>query len=251
VIRRASDRLAPEDRLVLIHDLDWDQYERIVDALGRYRPRFTYDRGTLEMWAVLYGVTWEDYQKFLEALGDKSLRHSYDRGTLEMMSLGKAYHWIKKLIGRFIHALTLERNIPIKSVGSTTLGRAVIERGLEPDEAYYVANEPRVRGKMNYDPKRDPPPDLIVEVEVTRDAVSRLPLLAALGVPEIWRHSAKGIAFYRLGSQQKYVKTSRSIAFPLLRPADIDRFLRRSLKIDETSLVRSFVEWVREQADKS
>jgi Uma2 family endonuclease len=251
VIRRASDRIAPEDRLVLIHDVDWEVYERILEALGEYHIRHAYDRGTLEMRAVLYGVSWRDYQKFLDALGDKSPRHSYDRGTLEMMSPGKDHDWVSRLIGRFIQTMSPELNIPIQSVGSTTLGREVIERGLQPDEAYYIANEPRVRGRLKYDPKRDPPPDLIVEVEVTRDAVSRLPLLAALGVPEIWRHSKEGIAFYRLGSKGKYVKTPRSIAFPLLRPADINRFLRSSSTIDETSLVRSFVEWVRAQADKS
>jgi Uma2 family endonuclease len=154
------------------------------------------------------------------------------------------------LIGRFIETLSLELNIPIQSIGSTTLGKQLVERGFEPDESYYVTNEPVVRDKKTYDPRRDPPPDLIVEVDVTYSLVKRMPLFASLGVPEVWRHDGQSLAFYRLGKRGKYRKINRSRELPIVTPRDISKFLNRAGSIDETSLVRSFLDWVRKQANR-
>jgi Uma2 family endonuclease len=235
---------------VVLYGIDWKQYEAILAALEGHHLRHSYDRGTLEMKSLLAGVSWEAYQAFLDALGDHSIRHSYDRGILELMSPRKDHDWVKKLIGRFIETLSLELNIPIQSIGSTTLGKQLVERGFEPDESYYVTNEPVVRDKKTYDPRRDPPPDLIVEVDVTYSSVKRMPLFASLGVPEVWRHDGQSLAFYRLGKRGKYRKINRSRELPIVTPRDISKFLNRAGSIDETSLVRSFLDWVRKQADR-
>ena len=56
----------------------------------------------------------------------------------------------KRLIGRMIEAMTEELNIPISSGGSTTYKSELLQKGIEPDECYYVANEPVMRGKRNW-----------------------------------------------------------------------------------------------------
>ena len=235
---------------VVLYGIDWKQYEAILAALEGHHLRHSYDRGTLEMKSLITGVSWKAYEAFLDALGDRSLRHSYDRGILELMSPRKDHDWVKKLIGRFIEAMSLELNVPIQSVGSMTLRKQLAKRGFEPDESYYVTNEPLVRDKKTFDPKRDPPPDLIVEVDVTSSCVERMPLFASMGVPEIWRHDGHALGFHRLGKGGAYRKISRSRELQLVTPRDISKFLNRAGRIDETSLVRSFVEWVRKQASK-
>ena len=90
---------------------------------------------------TLHSVPWGAYDAFLTALGDRRLRHTYDRGEFEMMSPSREHERIKKLIGRLIDTVSLELNVPIQSVGSSTLRREHVERGLEPDDAYYVAHE--------------------------------------------------------------------------------------------------------------
>ena len=55
--------------------------------------------------------------------------------------------------------MALAFDIPIQSIGSTTLRAAKGERGVQPDEAYYLANEPLVHCKETYEPEKDPPPD--------------------------------------------------------------------------------------------
>jgi hypothetical protein len=58
-----------------------------------------------------------------------------------------------------IETMTVEFNIPIRSSGSTTLKSELKQRGLEPDECYYVAHEGAVRGRESIDLGVDPPPD--------------------------------------------------------------------------------------------
>ncbi|MDZ7620165.1 MAG: Uma2 family endonuclease, partial [Patescibacteria group bacterium] len=158
--------------------------------------------------------------------------------------------WVANLIARMIEAFTFAADIPIQSIGSTTLRVSKGERGLQPDKTYYLANEPRVRCKDTYEPGRDPPPDLAIEVEVTSSCLPRLPVFAAIGIPEVWRVERRDRArFYRLNAKKKeYEPIERSIAFPFLKPADLMRFVKRRTELGETAVVRSFVEWATEKA---
>ena len=184
---------------VVLYGVPWETYEGILETLGEYHLRHTYDRGALEMRRVLYGVTWDDYLKLLDATADLFLRHTYDEGILEMMTPRKEHDWVAGLLGRMIEALTLALDLPIQSIGSTTLRAAKGGRGIQPDRAYYLANEPRVHCKESYDPENDPPPDLAIEVDVTRSSVPRMPVFAAIGVPEVWRFTRGRLRFHRLG----------------------------------------------------
>jgi Uma2 family endonuclease len=192
--------------------------------------------------SVLYGVTWEDYLKLLDANGDLYLRHTYDEGTLEMMTPRKKHDWVAGLLGRMVEALTLALDLPIQSIGSTTLRAASGGRGIQPDRTYYLASEPRVHCKESYDPQRDPPPDLAIEVDVTSSSVPRMPILAAIGVPEVWRFERGRLRFYRLG-KAGYEPAQCSGAFPFLTPPDLMRFVNRRVKVGETAVVREFVQW--------
>jgi Uma2 family endonuclease len=227
---------------VVLYGVPWETYEGILEALGEYHLRHTYDEGTLEMRRVLYGVTWEDYLKLLDATPDFYLRHTYDEGTLEMMSPLKGHEWVAELLGRMIDALAFALDLPIQSIGSTTLRAAKGSRGLQPDKSYYLANEPRVRCKETYEPDKDPPPDLVIEVDVTSTSEPRMPVFATIGVPEIWRVKGGRVQFYLL-KKAKYEVVPRSSAFPFLKSADLMRFINRRAEMGENGVVREFVEW--------
>ncbi|HUY33855.1 MAG TPA: Uma2 family endonuclease [Pirellulales bacterium] len=230
-----------EDLFVIIDDVSPEAYEKILAALGEHRLRHRDEAGTLEMPCLLQGVSWEQYEALLDALGDHYLRHTYDRGTLEIMSPSRDHEWIKKFIGRMIETMAYELNIPIQSVGSTTQRRKPAKRGLQPDESYYVAHEYLVRGRRKLDPKTDPPPDLVVEVDVTSSSLKRMPVYAALGVPEVWRHDLRQLTFNKLGKTGAYQPIRRSLAFPFLRPEDVARFVDQLTEKDENAILREFV----------
>jgi Uma2 family endonuclease len=149
-----------------------------------------------------------------------------------------------------IEIMALELDIGIQSVGSTTFFRAMGARGLQPDRSYYVANEPRVRGKEEYDPETDPPPDLVVEVDLTSSCVARMPVYATLRVPELWRYSTRKLTFFGLSRRGQYREVRHSKAFRFLRPADLMRFLDMRHDTDENSVIRAFVAWLRESHAK-
>jgi len=240
-----KDNRSSASEYVVLYGVPWETYEGILDALGEYHLRHTYDEGTLEMRRILYGVTWEDYLKLLDATPDLNLRHTYDEGTLEMMMMSprKDHDWVASLVARMIETLAFATDMPIQSIGSTTLRASKGGRGLQPDKAYYLAHEPDVRCKETYEPEKDPPPDLVIEVDVTSSSVPRLPVFAQIGVPEIWRCERGRLRFYRLTAKGEYETIDRSIAFPFLKPADLMRFVKRRAEIGENGVVRAFVEW--------
>lgn len=195
---------------------------------------------------VLHGVSFRLYEMLLEAVGEQRIYMTYDSGNLELMSPLPKHERVKTLIGRFIETLSLELNIPICGLGSTTFKREDLEKGLEPDECYYVQHEAQMRAKDEIDLLHDPPPDLVAEVDVTHREISKESIYAAMGVPEMWRYDLRRLRFFKLNEQGRYEPCAKSLAFPLLAPADIEPFLEKRATSDDTSLLKNFAQWVRE-----
>jgi len=146
-----------------------------------------------------------------------------------------------------LETVTLELNIPIRSLGSRTLDRNDLQRGIEADECYYILNEHRVRGKLPIDLAVDPPPDLGIEIDISRGSESRQLIYAALRIPELWRFDGETLQVYLLNERGEYVLSDRSLNLPFLPLDEIVQFLHLSSEIDETTLMRSLIAWVRER----
>lgn len=194
---------------------------------------------------VLRGVSWQFYEDALRELADQHIFLTYDRGDLEIMAPSQYHEWHKTLLARFIEIMTLELDIPVVSGGSTTFRREDLERGLEPDECYYVQSESRVRDSREVDLTRDPPPDLAIEMDYTHHSLDRLSIYAALGVPEVWRYDVTRLEVLLLQKNGKYTRSDRSAAFPFLPMSEVQRFLDLRATTDETSLVRQFRDWAK------
>lgn len=109
---------------------------------------------------MLHNISWETFEALLRETGeDRGSRFAYECGTLEIMSPLFEHENPKSNLGNFTVALAEELDIEIRSGGSTTLKRRLAKRGIEPDNCYYIQNEPAVRGKLELDLETDPPPD--------------------------------------------------------------------------------------------
>lgn len=194
---------------------------------------------------VLHGVSWDFYEALLREIGDQHLYLTYDDGELEIMSPSPDHETWKTLIGRMIELLTLERDVEIRSLGSTTFKRRDLAKGLEPDECYYLDHEADVRHQREMDLRRDPPPDLVVEVDISQHAVNRERVYAALGVPELWRFDGHRLEAWILGPDGSYRQQDRSRAFAWLVMADLQRFLEMRCQSSETAVMRAFRDWLR------
>jgi Uma2 family endonuclease len=196
---------------------------------------------------VLSGISWEMYEQLRENEENWHVRMAYDNGRLELMSPSSSHEFIKGLIGQMIEALTEEMGVPRRSLGSTTWKRRELGKGCEADECYYILNHHRVRSRLDVDLSVDPPPDLVVETEISRSAVQRMRIYAGLGVPEIWRWRKDGLTAYSLGPGARYVEREFSLNLPKLRVKDLEPFLNFELASDETAWIRRFRTWVRER----
>ncbi|MEP0812822.1 Uma2 family endonuclease [Trichocoleus sp. ST-U2] len=116
-----------------------------------------------EQRTVLPNISWETLEVLpIETCEDRGWRFAYDGSTLELMTPLFEHENPKIQFDRLIFALSEELEIEIKSAGSTTLKRQIANRGIEPDNCYYIQNEPAVRGKQKLDLETDPPPDLAI-----------------------------------------------------------------------------------------
>jgi Uma2 family endonuclease len=195
---------------------------------------------------VIRNVSWETYEALLRDRGDEGPRMAYDRGTLEVMSPSSRHENLKKIIARLVEAFSEELGIDILSTGSTTFKLQLKERGLEPDESYYVQNEGRVRGK-EIDLAVEPPPDLAIEIDLRRSAIDKLGIYGALGIPEVWSHDGKRVVIHLLQPSGDYVPGERSAAFPKLPLAELDGFIEKLGVESETQIVRAFRNRVRQR----
>lgn len=197
---------------------------------------------------LLHDVDWQAYVAIGEALGERpALRMTYDRGDLEFMTTSREHELYKTRLARLIETLTEELNIPIEMGGNMTFRRPESERALEPDECFWIAHEAQMRARLEWDPAHDPPPDLVLEIEVSRSALNRMTILAALGVPEVWRCNGETIHVHRLQADQTYQAVEGSLIFPGLPIQGIVPFLQLSATEDNLTRVRAFRAWVREQ----
>jgi len=129
--------------------------------------------------------------------------------------------------------------------GSSTLKRLTKKKGLEADQCYWVGNEPAVRTKKRINLRVDPPPDLVVEIDVMHSVVNREKIYAALGVPEMWLLSRDAtLAGFAL-ERGEWKPAEHSLCFPFLRVADLNPFVARIGVDDDTSVLADFAEWLR------
>lgn len=237
-----------EQETFVLHEVSWEQYESILNVIGHHHLRHHYADGELELWSTINDVSWQEYAAFLNVLGDVSCRHYYANETIEMMSPRKDHDWIKRFLGRIVEQVAFEFDINIQCIGSTTITSHAVERGFQPDEAYYIANESLVRGKDFFEPDVDPPPDLLIEVDVTSSSKSRIPSFAAMGVPEVWRLCDHEIEFLILGLDGSYVSSERSVSFPMLTTADVLESFEKLANQTENRVLRDLVAKLRARA---
>ena len=141
--------------------------------------------------AVLYDVDWAFYNELLRRAENRNVRLTYDNGTLEIMSpLAEHESW-KKRLASLIEVHAMELRLPMRRLGSTTYRRENLQKGLEPDECYYIQHVAQVKNKRRIDLDRDPPPDLVIEIELTSSTLAKAPIYASLGVPELWRFNGR------------------------------------------------------------
>lgn len=197
---------------------------------------------------TLSNVSWSQYVAITDALPDRpGLRTAYDGVTLELMTTSYRHEWWKKLLGQLVEMLTLQLGIDRRSGGHTSFRDQMIERGLEPDDCYWIQSSSELLGVQNWQAGLNPPPDLAIEIDVTASSVQRQKIYAGLGVPEIWRWNGQTLTALRLEPSGDYTPVEFSVALPFLRVSDLEPFLLQDTDTKEIDVIREFIQWIKSQ----
>jgi Uma2 family endonuclease len=199
---------------------------------------------------LLPNVSWETFERLLAEAGDRrSHRFFYLDGTLEIMSPLSLHEGSNRFIEKLLTTVADELEIDMRNLGSLLMKIKAEKLGGEPDSCYYIQNEPAIRGKEDIVVGQDPPPDLVLEVDITSPSDRRLPIFARFGVPELWRYDGYELLFYVLQNGE-YVRVAQSLSFPWLPAAIVVEYMQKRLLIGETQALKAFRIWVKKTSSR-
>jgi Uma2 family endonuclease len=183
---------------------------------------------TAEIPVLLEGVSWQTYESLLNDYANRSTpRLTYDRGTLEIMSPLRRHEKTNRSLEMLVEIVTEEWSIETENVGSTTFKRADLERGFEPDTAFYISHATAVADLEEINlTGGDPPPDLVIEIDITSPLLDRMPVFAEVGVSEVWRWQSGTLTIFVL-EDGAYQSAIDSRVLPALSVSAINTLLRQ------------------------
>lgn len=180
----------------------------------------------VEQRVILHNISWATYQRLLIEHGESAgTRFIYDRGALEIMIVSLRHERLNRLIADLFTTIADERQIDFVPAGSTTFRRENLERGFEPDSCFYARYADVMRDKDEVDLSQDPPPDLVIEIDITSPSLPRFPIFAAVGVPEVWRCDGARVEIFQLASGN-YVAAEESVTLPGVTGEVLTGFMR-------------------------
>lgn len=197
---------------------------------------------------VLYDVSWETYETLLDIFAERSTpRLAYYKGILALMTPLPEHETYSWTLGRLVVILSEELGLEIRGLKSTTWRLQPKQAGLEADECFYIQNEAKIRGKLKLDLRIDPPPDLVIEIDLSRSSIDKMAIYAELSIPEVWRWRNGKLSVHLLNEAQEYIESETSLAFESFPVKKLVKFMKIDSQQGENSRMREFRSWVRSQ----
>ncbi len=184
------------------------------------------------------GVTWESYLALLQELGeDRSTRVAYEDGVLEIRMPGQPHESVNRVLAAIALTLAEEFGFEFNDLGSMTMNRADLSRGIEPDSCFYIQNAEAGQGSGG-PISNDLPPDLALEVDIANRSDSKLSIYQAMGVLEIWLYQNSLVKIRHL-ENGSYVDALTSRAFPTVSAEQLNQWLEMRRTGTDLTVVRS------------
>jgi Uma2 family endonuclease len=206
------------------------------------------DRPDFEQRGVpMHDIGWRGYLTLLKLRGERKFpRMVYLDGTVWLMTTSFPHERLAERLGLFVMVVVEELDIPCKQSGSTTFRRKRKRGGVEPDKSFYLANAHRIQADKDIHLSKDPPPDLAVEVVKSHGAEAAVEVCRRFGVPEVWVCDGSELNILALQATGRYAKSESSVAFPVLKDAEILGWVTRPGNDTDTQWVKDLRIWVRD-----
>lgn len=181
-------------------------------------------------------ASWQEYQILCDRRGDGSIpRMKYRSGEVLLMSPlpkhGRNAHLIAAIITKL-----LDRQEREYDAFTPVTMQLPEESGIDPDYCFYIDHWQAVSGKERIDWRNDPPPDLVLEIDVTSysDVRDYLPYR----VPEVWLFRQQQLLIYQLQGDE-YGVNFHSQYFPEVSLPDlVTRYLAIAYQRNTSAAIR-------------
>ena len=188
---------------------------------------------------ILDNITWETYQRLMDERGERNQpRYAYDRGTLEIMVTSYEHENLTHDLATLVEVIAEEMELDIVGAGSTTFQREDLAQGFEPDASFYLRHAAAIRGHKQIDLHTDPPPELVIEIDITHPSLNKFPIFAGLGIPEVWRYHRQALTIFKLEGGNYSAQTASEL-FPGVTGEDLTRLITASQQMKRTEWLRS------------
>ncbi|MEZ6059168.1 MAG: Uma2 family endonuclease [Planctomycetaceae bacterium] len=189
---------------------------------------------------TLQNVSWDTYVSLCDADEHRRALMTYDKGTLEIMSPGRRHEEAAHIIGRMIETWTEVAGIEIAGTRSMTCRRESEQRGFEGDNSYYVTHEREMRGIREFDSEVHPPPDLVVEIDISTSSMNKLAVYESMRVPEVWLfdgHTVRAFAADQKGKLSQVPSSRELPGFPFDQVVPV---INAAVADGENTAIRAF-----------
>ena len=186
--------------------------------------------------------SWQDYQTLAQRRGDSSIpRLKYRCGEILLMSPLPVHGRDANIIADIVKALLDHLDQDYEAFTPVTL-ELPEEGGIEPDYCFYIDNWEVAAGKQRINWQVDPPPDLVIEVDVT--SFTQVEDYLSYRIPEVWLLKQQTLQIYHLQAGA-YVVRSDSRYFPGIDVADLTaRCFEAAYARNTGSAIRTLRKWL-------
>jgi Uma2 family endonuclease len=181
-------------------------------------------------------ATWQEYENLCQRRGDGSIpRIKYRDGEVLLMSPLPVHGRDANSLADIVKTLLDHDGREYDAFTPVTMSLPE-ESGIEPDYCFYIDNWRSISGKERIDWRQDPPPDLVIEIDVTSysDVRDYLPYR----VPEVWLFKNRRLLLYRL-EENDYRLQERSVFFSAIDLVEtIDRCIKMTYDRNTAAAIR-------------
>lgn len=190
------------------------------------------------------GVSWESYIALLQELGDdRPTRVAYENGVLEIRMPGQPHEAANRVLASIALTLAEEFGFEFNDLGSMTMNRPDLSKGVEPDSCFYIQNAQAGQG-LGETISSDLPPDLALEVDIANRSNNKLGIYQAMGVPEVWLYQRDQVKIKHL-ENGVYLDALTSRAFPAVSAEQLNQWLEVRRTGTDLTVIRAVRQFCR------
>lgn len=157
--------------------------------------------------------SWQDYCRLCDSRGDSSIpRLKFRAGEILLMSPMPKHGREANILADIVKVLLDVENRNYEAFTPITM-KLPKRAGIEPDYCFYIDNWQAAVGRDRLNWEVDPPPDLVIEIDVTSYTDAKD--YAIFKVPEVWLFKRNNLEIYELIGEE-YQQKEFSRYFPTL-----------------------------------